>query len=65
MDDDLRAMITRIDERTLNIVQKIDGENGIVNRLNAHGDKIRALEHWRFYILGLGSAVAGWLKIDK
>lgn len=65
MDQDARDMLIRIDQRTLNIEQKIDGDNGLVHRLNAHGDKIRKLEHFRFWAAGIAAGCLALFKFGK
>ena len=62
MDQDLREAIIRIDERTKNMAEKL---TIVDKRLDAHAIDLKDLGRWRFYLMGLGSAVTAYLKLSK
>jgi hypothetical protein len=66
MDEELRSVIIRIDERTKNMAEAQEKQNTLVDkRLDAHAGKIRALENWRWLIVGMGTLAGAILKLSK
>ena len=66
MDQELRDMIIRIDARTESMDKRFDEKMAVVDkRLDIHSSDIKELSRWRFYLMGLSSAVSVWLKIAR
>lgn len=66
MDDELRSVIIRIDERTKNMAEAQEKRDEMVDkRLDAHAGKIRALENWRNWIGGGMAVIGGFIAWTK
>jgi len=55
MDTDARELLGRIDERTHEILRRLDQING---KIFDHEKRINKLEQWRAYILGATAVAA-------
>jgi hypothetical protein len=47
------------------LILAVQGINSHSKRLDAHAEKIRALEHWRNYIGGGMAVITAWLGLKK
>ena len=66
MDQEMRDLIIRIDVRTEAMAKSFDEKMAVVDkRLDSHAGEIKDLGRWRFYLMGLGSAVTAWIKMSR
>lgn len=62
MDQEMRDLIIRIDARTESMADKFEV---IDKRLDSHASDLKELGRWRFYLMGLGTAVSAYLKLSR
>ena len=62
MDSDAREMLGRIDERTHEILRRLDQING---KISDHDKRIGKLEQWRAYILGASAVISFVIRGEK
>jgi len=61
-DDDFKAMVARIDERTQFIKEKVAHiDKSHTKRLDEHATELKSLNRFKYYIHGLWAAIAAFL----
>lgn len=53
-EQEAHEMLSRIDERTLSILQRLEQQD---QRLNSHGSRLIAIEHWQSKLAGASAAL--------
>lgn len=66
MDQEMRDLIIRIDVRTEAMAKQFEEKGKVVDkRLDSHASDLKELGRWRFYLMGLGTAVSAYLKLSR
>ncbi len=50
-----RELLLEVNRSVKDLCKQLNGENGVFNQIQDHESRIKVLENWKFYVIGIAS----------